>query len=243
MLLPTLRHPDLRPVNIFVSPDFTITAIIDWQHSVILPALLNSGIPDDLNNSRDPVSQTLGAPRLPTNMESMTEDEQAEQLAIFRERELHYEYVTRTAEKNPDHFNALRYPYSTGRRKLFHLASAPWQGDNIPLRSTLIFFKQRWDKFSTNPDVPCPILFSEAEEEECLRLDDSEREAEEQMRDTKEMLGVGPEGWVPNDHYEAAKEAVMEMKKLALERAETQTDRIAVSEHWVFDDMDEDEYL
>ncbi|PPJ57977.1 hypothetical protein CBER1_09408 [Cercospora berteroae] len=243
LLLPTLRHLDLRPANVFVSPDFTITSIIDWQYSVILPALLHAGIPEDLNSSRDPVSQALETPRLPTNMESMTEDGQAEQLAILRERELHYEYVTRTAEKNPNHFNALRYQYSTGRRNLFHLASAPWPGDNIPLRSTLVFFKQHWNKFSTNPNVPCPISFSEAEEEECLRLDDLEREAEEQMRDTIESIGIGPEGWVLNDHYEAAKEVVVEMKKLALERAGTEMDRIAVSEHWVFDDMDEDEYL
>ncbi|GIZ44690.1 hypothetical protein CKM354_000788100 [Cercospora kikuchii] len=242
-LLPTLRHPDLRPANIFESPDFAITSIIDWQHSVVFPALLNAGVPEDLNNSRDPVSKALETPRLPTNLESMTEDEQAEQLAILRERELHYEYITQTAERNPLHFEALRYPYSTGRRKLFNLASAPWQGDNIPLRSTLVFLKQHWEKFSNAPGARCPMSFSEAEEEECLRLDDSEREAEEQMKETKELLGIGPEGWVPNDHHEAAKEAVVKMKKLALECAETEMDRIAVSEHWVFDDRDEDEYL
>ncbi|KAM3416296.1 hypothetical protein BST61_g7902 [Cercospora zeina] len=166
-----------------------------------------------------------------------------EQLTILRDRELHYEYVTRTAAKNPAHFNALRYPYSTGRRKVFQLSSDPWEGDNIPLRSSLIFVKKHWKDFSNDLDVPCPITFSEAEEEECLRLDDSEREASEQLRETKEMLGIGPEGWVPNDHYAAAKEAVVKMKQLALEQAETEMDRIAVREHWVFDDMDEDEYL
>ncbi|EME42126.1 hypothetical protein DOTSEDRAFT_45678 [Dothistroma septosporum NZE10] len=243
LLSPTLRHPDLQPGNIFVSPDFEITSIIDWQYSVVLPALLSAGIPDELNNTHDPVSQALEMPHIPANMESMTEAERTEQLAILRNRELHYEYVTRTAKKNPDHFDALRYPYSTGRRKIYQLSSEPWQGDNIPLRSSLIFVKQHWKEFSNDSSIPCPISFSNAEEEECLRLDDSEREAEEQMKDTNESLGIGPEGWVPNDHYEAVKHVVVKMKELALKQAETEIDRRAIREHWIFDDLDEDEYL
>jgi aminoglycoside phosphotransferase (APT) family kinase protein len=44
LLRPIIRHPDLRPSNIFVSDDFEITSLIDWQSSVILPLCLQSGI-------------------------------------------------------------------------------------------------------------------------------------------------------------------------------------------------------
>lgn len=42
---PVLRHPDLQPNNIFVSEDFSITGLIDWQHSVVLPTFLAAGMP------------------------------------------------------------------------------------------------------------------------------------------------------------------------------------------------------
>lgn len=60
-----IRHPDLRPSNIFVSDDYEITSLIDWQHATALPLFLHSGIPDELNNSFDPVSSSLETPQLP----------------------------------------------------------------------------------------------------------------------------------------------------------------------------------
>jgi hypothetical protein len=42
-----------------------------------------------------------------------------------------------TANENPLHFDALTLPFSIGRRKIFQLSSAPWQGDNTPLKIKL----------------------------------------------------------------------------------------------------------
>ena len=50
LLRPTLRHPDLKPNNILVAEDFTITALIDWQHCSVLPLLLVGGIPEYWQN-------------------------------------------------------------------------------------------------------------------------------------------------------------------------------------------------
>jgi hypothetical protein len=123
---PTIRHPDLRPSNIFVSDDFEITSLIDWQHSTILPLFLQSGIPNDLDNSRDSVSRALKTPALPCDIAELSEDEESRQLLqIFAKRQLHHLYMTATADKNPRHFDALTYPFSIGRRKIFQLASAP----------------------------------------------------------------------------------------------------------------------
>jgi hypothetical protein len=240
---PVLRHPDLRPSNIFVSDDYKITSLIDWQRAEVLPLFLHSGIPDDLDNSVDPISKSLETPRLPDNISALSEEEQSNQLDLFRKRQLHHFYLTETANNNPTHFEALTYPFSIGRRKIYHLSSDPWQGDPVPLRSSLIFIKQHWPQLAAPSDLPCPISFTEDEENECLRLDDSEREAVEQLAASKELLGLGPEGWVANDHYEAAQGAIARMKAMCLEQAETEMERIAVRDHWVFDDMDEDEYL
>lgn len=243
LIRPVIRHPDLRPSNIFVSDEYEITSLIDWQNATALPLFLHSGIPDDLDNSLDPVSSSLETPRLPEDLSSLSEESRLEQLATFARRHLHYLYMTETSRTNPTHFEALTIPFSVGRRKVYDLASAPWQGDNVPLRSSLIFIKQQWPQIAASPDVPCPITFSAEEEQECLRLDDLEREAAEQLKDSMEMLGLGPEGWIASDNYEAAKEAIARMKKMCLEQAETDSDRIAIRDHWVFDDMDEDEYL
>ena len=241
---PTIRHPDLRRSNIFVSDDFEITSLIDWQHSTILPLFLQSGIPNDLDNSRDSFSRALTTPALPCDIAELNEDEESQQLQIYAKRQLHYFYMTETADKNPRHFDALSYPFSIGRRKIFQLASAPWQGDNIPLRSSLVFVKQNWQHVGAPSDTtPCPITFTGDEEDECLRLDELEQGAEEQLEASKEMLGLGPEGWVSHENYEAAQAAIATMKAMCLEQAESEFERAAVRDHWVFDDMDEDLYL
>jgi hypothetical protein len=105
-----------------------------------------------------------------------------EQLEVFGKRQLHYFYMTETANKNPLHFDALINSFSIGRRKIFQLPSAPWQGDNIPLRSSLIFVKQTWQNSCASSDTACPITFTDEEERECLRLDELEQDADEQLR-------------------------------------------------------------
>ena len=243
LLRPTLRHPDLRPSNIFVSDNFEITSLIDWQSSVILPFYLQSGIPSDLDNSMDPISKELRLPSLPPDFDSLPEHDRLSQLELLAKRQLHHFYMTWSAEKNPRHFDAMNYPFSIGRRKIFQLSSAPWQGDNIPPRSSLIFVKQNWRDFCGSSTVPCPITFTDEEESECLRLDELEQGAEEQLEASKAMLGLGPEGWVSHDNYEASQAAISQMKAMCLEQADSEIEKTAIKDHWVFDDMDEDEYL
>jgi hypothetical protein len=234
LLRPIIRHPDLRPSNIFVSDDFEITSIIDWQSSVILPLYLQSGIPPDLDDSADPASRTT------TELSAAEEQERLDSLAKIQ---LHHFYMTETANNNPIHFDALTLPFSIGRRKIFQLSSAPWQGDNIPLRSSLIFVKQNRNKICASPGTPCPITFTDEEERGCLRLDELEQDAEEQLRASEAMLGLGPEGWVSHENYEPAQAAIARMKEMCLEQAESEYERTVIKDHWVYDDMDEDEYL
>lgn len=242
LLRPVIRHPDLRPSNIFVSEDYKITSLIDWQNAVALPLFLYSGVPD-LDNSLDTASDCLETPRLPNDLSALDEDGRLEQLGVFEKQRLHHLYMTETSKNNPTHYEALTLPFSIGRRKIYNLSCAPWQGDNVPLRSSLIFIKQQWPQILGRSDVPCPIAFTEEEEQECLRLDELEREAAEQLEGSMKMLGLGPEGWVSNDNYEAANGAIAQMKEMCQEQAETESERIAIRDHWVYDDLDEDGYL
>lgn len=119
----------------------------------------------------------------------------------------------------------------------------PWQGDNIPLRSSLIFVKQNWDTVCALPNTPCPITFTDEEERECLRLDELEQDADEKLRASEAMLGLGPEGWVSHENYEPVQAAISRTKEMCLEQAESDFEKTAITDHWVYDDMDEDEYL
>jgi hypothetical protein len=91
--------------------------------------------------------------------------------------------------------------------------------------------------------VPCLISFSLEEEQECLRLDELEQEAAEQLQGSIEMLGLEPEGWVSCDNFDAAKEVIDRMKEMCWKQAETDPEKLAMKDHWVYDDLDEEEYL
>ena len=134
-----MRHPDLQPNNIFVSDKLEITGLIDWQHSVVLPLFLQCGIPNSLQNYGDEVSESLQIPCLPDNFNNLEEREQFEQAELLRRRQLHHFYVNFTAKYNSEHYDALTSDLSTLRRRLFHHASNPWEGDNTSLKANRSF--------------------------------------------------------------------------------------------------------
>ncbi|RAK98730.1 uncharacterized protein BO80DRAFT_495297 [Aspergillus ibericus CBS 121593] len=239
---PVLRHPDLQPNNIIVSDELEINGLIDWQHTTVLPLFLQCAIPNSLQNYGDEVSESLQKPTLPSNFHELEPEEQCHQAELFRKRHLHYCYVKTTAEMNPDHYDALSHDYSTLRRRLYHHASDPWEGDNVTLKSNLISLSKHW-KDVTGRKSSCPLVYPEAEANECVRLAHAQTEADEQLKICQELIGVGNEGWVPVDHYEEAKAREQRLKKAALDAAETAEERMRIEENWIFDDFCEDEYM
>src|ERR1700744_1806334 len=53
LLRPILRHPDLQPHNIFVSKDYKVVGLIDWQHASALPLFLHAGVPEYWKHTSD----------------------------------------------------------------------------------------------------------------------------------------------------------------------------------------------
>lgn len=231
----------------FVSDKLEITGLIDWQHCTILPLFLHCGIPTSFQNYGDSVSESLSLPELPDNFDGLNEREQFEQVVLLRRRQLHYFYVKTTAERNPTHYDALTYPFSTLRRRLFHHASDPWEGDNVTLKADLVQLVKNWSKIvksspNTNPTVSCPITFPEDVMDECMRLHSAQVEADDQFEACKDAIGVSSEGWVPWDQFEEVKRRETKLKADALDAAVSDEERVKICEHWLFDDFNEDEY-
>ncbi|KAF1960978.1 hypothetical protein CC80DRAFT_523199 [Byssothecium circinans] len=249
LIRPTLRHPDLQPNNVFISDDFEITGLIDWQHCVILPLYLQCGIPNSFQNYGDSVSESLVTPELPPNFDELGEREQLEQVLLLQKRQLHYLYVAMSAKFNETHYDALAHDFGILRRKLFVHASNPWEGDNVTLKADLIHLTQHWSEIATvtssssgNTIPPCPISFTEDEVKECLRLQAAQSEVDDLLQTCRDIVGVGTEGWVPLELYDEIKQREIKLKADSLEGAETEEERTRTLEHWIFDDFDEEEY-
>lgn len=87
---------------------------------------------------------------------------------------------------------------------------------------------------------PCLILFSNEEENEALRLEAAQMEADEQLQACRDIIGIGTEGWVPVEQYEATKGRERKFKADTMETADIEEERRALEENWMFDDVDEE---
>ena len=241
-----LRHPDLQPSNVFVSDDFDVISLIDWQHTCILPLFLHSELPKAIQNYADEVSAMSHPFWLPNDFDTLSASEQENQLEIFRRRHVHYLYMCETREQNPMHFEGLCYRWTPLSRRLFVHVSAPWEGDIVPLKTDLIHVTENWPAIvrdSPMGSLSCPIQFGEAESQECLRL-----HSEYEMTDSTMILicergvGMGEDGWVPEENYDHAVEQLQRLKEESLASAQSDSERELLLEHWPFEDHDEEMY-
>lgn len=241
LLRPTLNHPDLQPHNIFVADDFSITSIIDWQHCSVLPLVLQAGVPEYFQNFNDEESLRLKKPFLPVSFDNMSKAKQEEALEQYRRRQLHYYYFVATYKFNKPHYDALLLDSTMAKQKLQQFASAPWEGDNISLKAELIRAVQNWPvlaKRKSGEIPPCPIEFSDAEVEECLRLEAEQTHLDAQMEKIRERIGIGSDGWTWTERYEDALEENEHVKAEALKGAEDDLKK-EILENWPWDDHDE----
>ena len=240
-----IRHPDLQQSNIVVrrSSDsgWQVVSLLDWQHASILPPFLLAGVPQRLQNHDDPVSQSMTPPSLPENFDNLEETERTAAEEVYRRRLIHYHYVTNTEEYNKPHYDDLTDPMCVLRSRLFHHASNPWEGETLELKVALIRATERWETL-TGGGAPCPVVFDAEDARETTELNEVQRKADKAFEVWQNMLGLGPEGWVPTQDYKAAVALCKQMKEAALTEATSEEERAEIMVHWPWDDMDEGKY-
>jgi hypothetical protein len=240
-----IRHPDLQQNNIVVSrlPDsnWQVVSLLDWQHASILPPFLLAGVPERLQNYDDPIPQSMTPPSLPENLDDLDETEQSRAMELYLRRFVHYHYVKNTEECNELHYAALTEPVGMLRRRLFHHASDPWEGETLALKVVLIEATENWEAL-TGGGAPCPVVFDAKDVRETLKLDEVQRRADETLEGCRNIIGFGPEGWVPTKHYEEAMTRSKQMKQDTLATAISAEERAEIAAHWPLDDMDEEKY-
>lgn len=248
-----IRHPDLNLENLKVSTDSSglhICSVLDWQHAAVLPLFLHAGMPYDIQNEGDEVSRSMTEPKLPDDFDELSQDEQLWEKELFRRRLVHYHYNLSTAVYNRVHHKGLVYPISNFCRRIFNYATAPWEGETIKLLCALIEMVVNWEGFSKD-GTPCPVVLTPDEIDAAIKLCRELESAEENERTLRNLVGYGPETWVPAAKYEKAMASGQEMKQKMLEvysedQLITDDKRALIFACWPLDDMDEvelEEYM
>ena len=95
----------------------------------------------------------------------------------------------------------------------------------------------------TGGGAPCPVVFDAEDAHETMELNEVQRKADKAFEVWQDMLGLGPEGWVPPQDYEEAVALCKQMKEEALMEAKSEEERAEILGHWPWDDMDEGKYM
>lgn len=221
---PILRHPDIQPNSIFISEDYSVTALIDWQHTIALPTFLAAGIPNSFQNYANAKSRFFSPPRLPPDFDSMNDLEGAEAKNDARRRQVHFMYLGFAQRFNGRHWRALEQPTDILTRRMFDHASQPWEGLNTLLQYDLVSFRRNWDRFVSHSDYtatrPCPVSFTQEETEHIDALNDLHRDADGDFEQVSEYLGVGSDGWTTHERFEKVKRRAEEVREQALASAD-----------------------
>ena len=152
--VPTIRHPDLSPSNIFISDSGDITGIIDWQHATVLPIFLQAKIPKHFQNYGDDDSENFRRPKLPENFVTLTDSDKETKTELYRRRQVHYFYVGYTSRLNKAHFHAMGNYNVVLRNQLYDTGGRPWEGDNTSLQAELIKIMAHWPEIASPEDSP-----------------------------------------------------------------------------------------
>ena len=71
-----------------------------------------------------------------------------------------------------------------------------------------------------------------------MEVSEALSEVDENMDTIRDQMGIGPEEWVPVDHYEEIIELLKTTKELSLAAIEDEEERARMAAHWPFDDID-----
>jgi len=197
---PTLWHTDLHMGNIFVSESepSKIVSLIDWQSVSISPLFLQARWPVFLEPPDDYIKGFVH-PQLPSNFQSMDDDDKELATYKFKQASRTKAYETSTFLKNRDAYHAMNVPRVF--RELFVRCGELFEEGVEPLRACLIEIYQSWEQLKL-PGT-CPFSFTP---EEISAHGAAFKEYEELHRVQKfamEFLDTDLEGWIaPSMNFE-----------------------------------------
>ncbi|KAI1976664.1 hypothetical protein LOZ54_006603 [Ophidiomyces ophidiicola] len=196
--IPTLLHADYNKRNIFVSPDdpTTITGFIDWQLTCIEPAFIYAQNTPDFAALPDIDPSEEEEDSSPKNRD---EEKLLKDLSIC-----HQTYDVIATYKCPKLRPARQLDPSLFR--LFHYCFTSWRDGAPALRQELIDLAALWPKLNL-PGSECPYSPTEEELAEHARHFEDFESMQKLKMWLKVSMGTTGDGWVPNDVWEAAREA------------------------------------
>jgi hypothetical protein len=120
---PTLRHPNLTPSNISITPETgQISCLIDWQRAIIQPQLLCASYPLAVENPEDELTPDSVESKLPDDFASLQIGEQVVASELYRPCLLFFGYRVIKGHFNQRRIEALRDPLLLGRQVLIDKA-------------------------------------------------------------------------------------------------------------------------
>lgn len=197
---PVLWHRDLHCGNIFISSTGTITGIIDWQGTAVLPLFLQAKIPQFLEADSDSVLLEL-----PDQFSSMPEPEKTKIWDNYRQSMLQQYYLGSLRSTVPEIAQILDGdPLAAVRRLAATLGQGSFdrEADVLLLRELLIRIQRNWtDICSAHSSHPtCPVSISHGELSR--HRTDGRRWNEFKKILHSRGIPVAQEGWVPKEEFE-----------------------------------------
>ncbi|PIG86651.1 hypothetical protein AARAC_005358 [Aspergillus arachidicola] len=192
---PTLIHADLHKRNIYVSPDdpTVVTGVIDWQSTSVEPAFTYC------NETPDFASPPSESPL--AEVDESAPDDQKKKLNDAKICHQPYDvYMKGLVPKlrqamllDPALFRPFLYCHTT------------WRDSATALRQELMELSARWSDLGMQGS--CPYLPDEQQVANHAKLYEDFETVQRLKMWLRGSLGTDSDGWVPNDVWEAAKDA------------------------------------
>jgi hypothetical protein len=224
--IPALLHPDFHKRNIYVSAEdpTVITGVIDWQSTSIEPAFIYANeTPDFVAVPQDPEENTFE-----------NEQDEHHQKRKFKDASICYQTYDVSIKGLAPKLRPARLLDPTLFR-VFHYCHTTWKDSAVYLRQELIELSARWTELGLSGE--CPFSLTEDE----LATHAREYEDFETVQTLKlwlrNFLDTNSDGWVPNDEWNASKDAHRAAYDIWIQTAE-EVGEITVEkadEMWPFD--------
>ncbi len=214
LCVPTMWHSDLNRGNIFIDPSTrVITGLIDWQSTTIGPLYLQANIPRAFvytGHNIELPSERMGKPRFPENFASLSKDEKRALLAEFIDAGT-FVWQQNVILEDPLWGAVYRLPKYPLRVNPIHCASRTWTNGLTQLRGLLLRMRDEWAELA-GPDTPCPLTFSQEEEDRIKVLMERSDAHEWMVKEVLAHLDTNKHGIVTPQRVDALRELCRDMR-------------------------------